>query len=339
MRRLRQLLLWLCWACLALYALGILALAVLWSITPQGTWWLALSNIFAPLYFLPLIGLIPAALWIRSPWLLATTAVPTVAFVVLFGNLFLPRLLPEPPPGRDLRVATFNQLYYGQMPERIVEAIRAQDADIVAIQELHTTVAAGLQRDLAALYPYQYLEPAQGAGGKGVISRYPLVALQPFNHSHSGLIVDIDGQAVMVVNVHIHFSGISKVRSQRFFGLPYLRMYDMSGRLAQVEGLLNSLAPVQMPVIVLGDFNTSDREPGYAAMRAQFRDAFRETSAGFGYTFPYQRRMGPVTVPMALVRIDYIWTRGSLTPLSSTVRCVQGSDHCMVIADLRLPAS
>ena len=113
-------------------------------------------------------------------------------------------------------------------------------------------------------------------------------------------------------------------------------IYDLNGRLNQVEGLLDELAPIQGPLIVLGDFNTGDREPGYAAMRAQFRDLFRETTPGFGYTFPYQRRMGPLYIPVPLVRIDYVWARGPLTPLATSIHCITGSDHCMIVADLRL---
>lgn len=317
------------------YALAIVALAVGWSVAPTATWWLALTNVFAAWFFLPLLALIPLALGLRSRWLAGAAAVAGATFVLLFGGLFLPRLSLGVPAGRTLRVATFNQLYLAEQPETIVAAIRAQDADIVAIQELHSSVAAALQTSQATLYPYQYLLPSDGNGGLGVLSRYPLLGLQPLD-GRDALIVDVDGQPVTVLNVHIHFSGISKVRSQRFFGLPYLRMYDMEGRRDQVERLLYALLPVTGPVIVMGDFNTGDREPGYAAMRAQFRDVYRETSSGFGYTFPYRRRMGLLVVPVPMVRIDYIWTRGPITPLSSAVTCVEGSDHCMVVATLRL---
>lgn len=320
-----------------IYALVIVILATGWSIAPTATWWIALTNVFAAWFFLPVLTLIPLALVLRSRWLTGTAAIVGVTFVLLFGGLFLPRLSLGEPAGHDLRVATFNQLYYGDQPERIVAAIRDQDADIVAIQELHTSVAEALQRDRAQLYPYQYLLPSERAGGLGVLSRYPLLGLQPLD-GRDALIVDVAGQPVIVLNVHVHFSGISKVRSQRFFGLPYLRMYDMEGRLTQVESLLYALRPVTGPVIVMGDFNTGDREPGYAAMQAQFRDAYRETSSGFGYTFPYRRRMGPIMLPVPMVRIDYIWTRGPITPLSSAVTCIEGSDHCMVVANLRLTA-
>ena len=327
---------WLLYAGATLYSGGLLAFALLWSFAPEATWWIALSNVFAALFFLPVLLLILIAALIRSRWLITMAVAPALAFLLMFGSLFLPRPSPAPPAGRDLRVATFNQLYYGENQAQLLAALRQQHADIVAIQELNPTVAAALQRDFLADYPYQQLDPNDGPGGLGLISRYPLAAVQQLTSQPNALTFDLDGQAVTVVNVHVHFSGISAVRSERFFGLPYLRMYDLNGRLTQVEGLLDELAPIQGPLIVMGDFNTGDREPGYAAMGAQFRDLFRETTPGFGYTFPYQRRMGPLYIPVPLVRIDYIWARGPLTPLATSVHCVTGSDHCMIVADMRL---
>ena len=56
-----------------------------------------------------------------------------------------------------------------------------------------------------------------------------------------------------------------------------------------------------------------------------------------GFTFPNDRRIGPITIPVPLVRIDYIWTRGPVVPVATHVNCDDGgSDHCMVVADLRV---
>jgi vancomycin resistance protein VanJ len=88
---------------------------------------------------------------------------------------------------------------------------------------------------------------------------------------------------------------------------------------------------------VMGDFNTGDREPGHTVLASDLRDAFGETGTGFGFTFPNHKRMGPITIPIPLVRIDYIWTRSSVVPVAAHVNCDDGgSDHCMVVADLRI---
>lgn len=322
-----------------LYCVCITGLAVLWWLAPEGQWWIVLSNVFAAPLFLPLVVVLPIALALRSRWLIGVTAVPAIIFVALFGSLFIPRASNAVAIGHNIRVATFNQLYQERQAEDMFAAIRRQHADIVALQELTPPVAEMLKRDLTAEYPYQLLAPSEGSGGMGLLSRHPFTALDPISGRGIPIVIDFNGQAITIVNVHIHFSGISKARSQQILGLPYFRMYDMVGRKGQVEGLVQDLAPIAGPLIVMGDFNTGDREPGYGVMAAEFRDAFRATSTGFGYTFPNSKQMGPVTIPVPLVRIDYIWTRGPLVPLQSYVDCNDGgSDHCMVVADLLLTA-
>lgn len=323
----------------AFYCVCITCLSVLWWLAPMGQWWIALSNVFAAPLFLPLVVVLPIALALRSRWLIGLSAVPAIIFVVLFGSLFMPRARSAVAVGHNIRVATFNQLYQERQVEEMFAAIGRQHADIVALQELTPPVAEMIQRDLAADYPYQLLAPSEGSGGMGLLSRYPFTPLDTVSGRSMPIVVDFEGQAITVVNVHIHFSGIGRVRSQQMFGLPYFRMYDMAGRKDQVESLVQDLAPIAGPLIVMGDFNTGDREPGYGVMAAEFRDAFRETSTGFGFTFPNNKKMGPVTIPVPLVRIDYIWTRGPLVPLQSYVDCNNGgSDHCMVAADLLLTA-
>ncbi len=80
---------------------------------------------------------------------------------------------------------------------RLIAAIRAQDADIVALQELSQPMADAIQQQLAAEYPYQVLMPAELDDGQGILSRYPLrdVARGP-DFPGQRAIVDVDGQAI-----------------------------------------------------------------------------------------------------------------------------------------------
>lgn len=318
-----------------LYGAGLLCLALLWSFWPNLHWSVRLANVFAPLCFLPLLGLLPVAVLARSRWMLGSAALGVALFALLFGPLFLPRQH-SATGDTTLRVVTINAFYGASAPAEQAAVLASYNADVIALQELSPALAAALERDLRPIYPYQLLDPADGPGGKGVISRYPFEQMNPDQGLSNPVRVDVNGRPVVLWNVHIHFSGISRARSSRFFGLPYLRTYGDEGRFYQVAELLARLEGVAGPVIVLGDFNTGDREAGYRAMRAAFRDVFRETSAGFGYTFPNNKAIGPLTVPVPLVRIDYIWARGPITPLASAVDCHNGSDHCTVIADLRI---
>ena len=234
-------------------------------------------------------------------------------------------------------LVTFNQLVYSTNMDTQLAAIRAQHADVVALQELAPPVAEAMQRDLKTIYPHQILSPSNSVAGVGLLSRYPLEPAEGMDGAQGQwAILRVAGQKITVANVHLHFSGISRIRSQRFGSLSYFCMYDTSGRLHQANALRQAARKVGGGLIMMGNFNTGDREPGYAVLASELHDAFGETGSGFGFTFPNHKRMGPITIPFPLVRIDYVWTRGSVAPVATHVNCDGGSDHCMVVADLRI---
>ena len=329
---------WLAIAGATLYCIGIIVLAALWSFAPTAHWSIAFSNIFASGFFLPLVLLVPAALLVRQRWMYLVAALPLVVFLMLFGARFVPRLGLAVAGATTLRVVTFNQLFVNANTDSMLAAIRATDADLVALQELAPPVAEAIQRNLKTVYPHQILAPANSVGGVGLLSRYPLEPTDGVEGAGGQwAILQAGGQKITVINVHVHFSGISRVRSQRFGSLSYFRMYDTTGRLRQANTLLEASRRINGGLIMMGDFNTGDREPGHAVLASELHDAFGETGWGFGFTFPNHKRMGPITIPIPLVRIDYIWSRGSVVPVASYANCANGgSDHCMVIADLRI---
>jgi vancomycin resistance protein VanJ len=329
---------WLATAGAILYCMGIVVLAGLWSFAPGAHWSIAFSNIFAALFFLPLLLLVPATLLMRTRWMYIVTALPLVVFLSLFGARFVPSLGTTVDGGTRLRAVTFNQLFLNTNTENLLAAIRAQHADLVALQELVPPVAEAMERDLKTVFPYQILAPSNNVGGVGLLSRYPLEPAAGVDGAQGQwAILHVGMEKISVVNVHVHFSGISRIRSQRFGSLSYFRMYDTRGRLSQDNALLQAVQKVSGGLIMMGDFNTGDREPGYAVLASELHDAFAETGWGFGFTFPNHKRMGPITIPVPLVRIDYIWTGGSVVPVAAHVNCdAGGSDHCMVVADLRV---
>ena len=329
---------WLASAGAVLYSIGIIVLAALWTFAPGAHWSIAFSNIFAALFFLPLLVLVPAALAMRERWMSVATALAVLVFLTLFGARFIPRIGTAAAGGMPLRVLTFNQLFLNTNTQNLLAAIRAQDADVVALQELVPPVAEAMQHDLKTIYPYQILAPSNNVGGVGLLSRYPLEPAAAIDGAQGQwAILHVGVQEISIVNVHVHFSGISRIRSQRFGSLPYFRLYDNRGRLSQADALRQAVRKVSGGLIMMGDFNTGDREPGHALLASELHDAFAETGWGFGFTFPNDKRMGPITIPVPLVRIDYIWTRGSVLPVTAHVNCDDGgSDHCMVVADLRI---
>jgi vancomycin resistance protein VanJ len=318
-----------------IYSVGLTGLALFWMVGDGGAWWLRLSDIFAIYLFAPLPLLILSAVFVRSLPLRAASGVLLALFLLEFGV----RLLPPPgamAEGRSLRVLTFNHLYTNRRASDIVAAIRAQDADIVGLQELSALVAGQIDRDLADRYPYRYLLPEPQSYGLGLLSRYPIVQQRlVLPLSAQEVVVDIAGMQVTVLNVHMPSPQVQ-------FGRIAPRMLFPSGyndtrRARAAPRLLQHLDTISGPLIALGDFNTSEREPLYDQIAARLQDSYRRTSWGIGATFPRLQRQAILRVIPPLVRIDYIWTREQITPARTWVNCdVPGSDHCMLGADLRL---
>jgi endonuclease/exonuclease/phosphatase (EEP) superfamily protein YafD len=258
------------------------------------------------------------------------------AFLVLFGSRLVPSFA-QPSEGMRLRVMTINHLYTNRNVADLIGAIRAQDADIVAIQELSEPVADAASHQLSNLYPYQVLSPGPEDYGLGILSRYPLhstARMQGFAGQRA--IMDIDGTAITVINVHLNAPQVQTRRLRQFRPVKMVLNYDTSLRALEVARLLDEIDAVDGPLLVMGDFNTSDREPAYAELAARLHDAYRETAWGFGFTFPNDQRLARLKVPFPLVRIDYVWSRAGMAPAAAQVVCDNGgSDHCAVVADLR----
>jgi endonuclease/exonuclease/phosphatase family metal-dependent hydrolase len=111
----------------------------------------------------------------------------------------------------------------------------------------------------------------------------------------------------------------------------------------EIEELIPHITGVKDPILVMGDFNMTDQNPGYQLLTQVVRDAYREAGWGFGFTFPNPHRadrplsLGPVSVPAPLVRIDYIFHSAQLLSEQAHAICQGGSDHCYVVAQLSYP--
>ena len=315
-----------------LYTLSLLSWSLLWRLGVD-VWWVALPNIVLPFLFLPLALLVPLAVWVRSRPYLVSVSILTLLFVVSYGGLFLLRPpVPTDPTGTPLRVMTFNHLYLNRDLGDIEAAIVRGDADIVALQELTPEIAEGLRRDLRGRYPHMDLRPASKAtrtDGVGLLSRLPFTNAR-YDEAFRGQLVNvrIGDRDVTLINLHlmIPFGGRESSRPLA---------YDPRRRSLQLGALERAVAAHTGPLVVVGDFNLSDREPGYRRLEQLMTDVYRRTRRGFGFTFPSGRALLGMPLPH-LVRLDYVWVRG-LEPVAASRDCRTGSDHCLVVADVKLP--
>ncbi len=290
-------------------------------------------NSFAVYLFAPLPLVAVAAALARRPWnwaLWAQGAAAGLVWAYFFGGLFVPSGAPVEASGPRLRVMTANLLGFNQDTAATLAALRAANADVVALQELNPDVAAAIGRELRNEYPYQVLDPQAGVRGGGVISRYPL---QPTGERLAGpwlgtphvLSVDFDGQPVTFIRFHAH-SGLGRVRERE----------EAAQVLAEYAGTHPG------PLLVAGDLNATGLSTAHDTITSALGDAWETAGWGLGHTFPgaaspgsSRPRLLGIPVPKWLIRIDYVFYSEHFTPLSAqTGPWDEVSDHRPVLVEL-----
>ena len=316
------------------YALGVAG----WSIlvrTPAAGWWpINLASVFdlwlyAPLPFLALLAAARldwrAALWLFLPFLVLGGE---------YGPYFLPNGVTAS--GTPLRILTANLTFTNPNVEVAADVLAGQRPDVIAVQELGPTMADTLARRLREHYPYQALYPRQGALGMGVLSRYPLAPagspeMSPGSCNCLEASFDLDGQSVTLLIVH---PAPPESRFTRALGVPVPTRFDTSRHERSLGAILDRASAVREPLLVVGDFNLSDRQPAYSEFRQRFGDAHREAGWGLGYTFPNEKVYRLPFYPF--LRIDYVLHDAAWSASSARTGDLAGSDHRFVVADLIL---
>ena len=323
-----------------LYGAGIVLWFLLHLTIGDRLGWLALVSTFAPYLFWPLpIALIVTLVVGRRAWLPMLLAV--LVFAIEYGTLFDFGLLDRTPAeGEPITVVSFNSWGYSESPETAQAIVASGTPDIVVLQELSSATAAVIDRDLAGIYPYRLMEPANR---KGILSRYPLTDasdslpsdLRWFTQTAE---VDIGGLHVTVYNVHLYATTVlSDLAAGRSVvdGLAG----GAAAREEQAAALAQDVAARAGPVIVAGDLNTTDQSTAYALLTRHLDDAHRQAGSGFGHTFPaYRGSFHGVPILPRAVRIDMILYSSDFQAVESRVVPEHGeSDHNPVWATLIMP--
>ena len=310
-------------AMLDIYAIMPVIYIVLRVLAGRDYWLVATMGNFIHLPLCLSFPLVLMVLALRRWRLMPLLAVQIVAFVWLFGGLFVPKN-PDIPDGVRLRVMTFNIASYISDPTDITRAIRESDADIVGMQETSEDHAAYLDEHLADIYPYRRFEPIPGnvIQGKGFLSRYPIINYRVFwlnaPFPYQRVVVDVEGVQVTVIVAHSHFPPFIPSPSA-----------DVRATSREMAGIYDQLAE-DRPALVLCDCNITDQDPGYPVLaEAGLVDSFREAGWGFGGTFKS-------LLPVALARIDYIWHSDHFRAVEAWVGQDASSDHLPLLADLVL---
>lgn len=325
---------------IALYALGCLIGGGVLLLFQEDRSTIEFARTAYTLLILPVPLFVLMALIVFRRWLMALLLPLTVVWVLYWLPLFVSRGNTAPPDAPVVSVLSFNILTYYEGYEDVVSLIEEADADIVALQQISFEIAAVIEDYLAERYPYRQIHPQtspwQYYRGQAVLSKYPILEdeywlfedLDFYSHGQQRSVVEIDGQPVVVYNVHPWAAFLWEGRAN----ISFPQVQDDAHRIATLR-LLEQAKLETLPVIFAGDFNMSDQFFEYGAVSEHFTDSYRAVGYGAGMTYP-ACGLGPLP---ALIRLDYVFHSAHFASLSSEVRDACGvSDHHAVLTYLAL---
>lgn len=320
---------------IALAAIGLGTVLVLLALAdlfvPARDGLLGYSRVFAPFLVLLFVPLGLVALWRRgrTGWLLGA--------IVLIGlGIGAVRFLPSLPGGAvsadlslpQIHVSTWN-LERDAVPQgSLIPALVERAPGIIGLQELTPDQAATISADptLREHFPFQVLDPADDWSGMGLLSSWPMTGTPELSKRPPLIATTItppDAPPLDVIVAHAPPPTMGILRSGP--------RYDPTRRDASILMLRDRLRPgldAGRPTLLLGDFNTIDRELGYADLTDGLTDSWRAAGSGFGHTWRPPSLAG---LPFGLLRLDMVLTGPGILPIASEPDCSpRQSDHCIL---------
>jgi endonuclease/exonuclease/phosphatase family metal-dependent hydrolase len=263
----------------------------------------------------------------RRQWLAASVGLVTVAMLAV---VLVPRVLPLPGPqtGVRLQVMTSNLRLGGADVARIVELVRDNDVDVLALQEFTPAAQAGLTAaGLDQLLPFSSLAAEPGAGGSALYSRYPVSDpgvrqnAGGFRFRQAYATIQPPGAAPLVVE-SAHPTAPVSVSMTR----------DWHDDLIAEPGA-DRHGPAR---ILLGDFNSTFDHTELRTLASRgYRDAASAVGKGLVPTWGLYygpRRLPPIT-------IDHVLVDERIGVREVQVHRIPKSDHRSVLAWLAVPAA
>jgi endonuclease/exonuclease/phosphatase (EEP) superfamily protein YafD len=221
-----------------------------------------------------------------------------------------------PPPLPGFRVVAANVNSKNPTIDRAVADAVAQDGDLVLLIE------AGRGKWTPSPEFTTVIRPQYSA--QVILSRFPARLLEkppgwPKDFRAHRLEVDAPTGRVVVYLAHLKRPHLGP---GRILGI----RSQLQAQRREREALLRSARAEDVPVVVAGDFNTSDRSRPYRRITSRFRDAMRSGRAGPTYVRTVWRPF--------LLRIDHIFVPRDWCSARPKRFALQGSDHRGLAVDV-----
>jgi endonuclease/exonuclease/phosphatase family metal-dependent hydrolase len=336
-----------------------------------GRWWaISFLGLIFPLLLLLVILFLAAWLILVKP---RRALISFIALLIGIKNIsvFMAFHAPgffnyEREPG-TVRVVTWNVARFIELKRntnkgsqarlKMFELIRQQNADVLCLQEFHTSTDTNYYDNITPIqkglgYPYYYFTFDQDGDNHYyssiIFSRLPIVDTGRFRYPrptlpdvliYADLLVNKD--TLRVYTTHLQsiqfgkrdYDRIGKIKSgedsmvenSRTIVGKMRKGFERRALQAETARELMSVAP--HPYILCADLNDVPNSYTYATMRGNLQDAFLKKGFGIGRTFS---GLAPT------LRIDYIFPDKNFRIRQFNRITKRLSDHYMLVADLQL---
>lgn len=236
------------------------------------------------------------------------------------AGLFLPSPAEPGPQAKPLRVMFVNVLRKNQDKSLAVEGILAADADIVVAVEVDHLWGDAMKETLGARWPRYKVADRSDNFGIAIFSRIPLENVDVF-----------ESPGNYVPSLRAEFTiGSKKCVIYGTHPFPPLSQFTHDGWQLHMADLARRIEAEKAPVIVVGDFNSTNWSANYRWFVAQ--TGLVDTQQGFG-----PQASWPTELPYLGIPIDHVLTSKSIGTAMRRIGRYNGSDHRPVIADLVVP--
>lgn len=313
--------------CLVLGALVSASLAIA-ALFGFAVWELDLLN-HAQIFLFPatIIGLLVVAITLRGEW---RSVAVIYAFVGLAAsaNVMVPEFVsagqsrPVAPASGTVTVMTHNLFGMNYEMEQVTAAIKAEDPDIIVLQEYFGEQASDLHPRLLAAYPFY----ARCRGGKrvnlGLYSRLPFEQIEDGACPNNAYVTNRTGHILARFKT-AEDKSFSVLTTHMDWPIPVARQRE------QLAGLSAVLQGIDGPLIVAGDFNSTPWSYSLRDFVAE-NGLVRETVNLVTYPLRWFY-FGAWRDTIPFLPLDHVMTRGGIVVHELHAGQRTASDHLPVV--------
>ena len=191
----------------------------------------------------------------------------------------------------EIKVLTYN-IHHANPPSKeglididaIVNVIKKQDPDVIALQELDKFIARSGNEDQAKIIAektgmnYRFFKAIEYAGGEygvGILSRWPLKNAKQ---------IVLPKATEKLETRTLAYAEFEHPNGQKFtFACTHLCVGGEESRVMQVKAIQEELAPIKHPVILCGDLNSSQGSASITLLQKQYKNSCTDNC---GFTIP-----------------------------------------------------